>query len=126
MECEAVLSIIDSCGELDWSYFSSDALLDEILDMDDNDKREKVMLLYDAATEHIDFTEGIYSRAKELESFNIKSYDALHIASAEAAQADVVLTTDSKLINGAKRANTPIPVKNPMVWLSEVLYDRES
>ena len=126
MECEAVLSIIDNCGASDWSYFSSDILLDEILETSDNDKREKVMLLYHAATEHIGFTEDIFSRAKELEQFNIKSFDALHLASAEAAKADVLLTTDRRFINAAKRAGTHIPVLNPLVWLAEVLYDRES
>jgi len=126
MECEAILSIIDNCGESDWSYFSSDVLLDEILETVDNDKREKVMLLYHAATEHIGFTESILSRAKELEQFNIKSFDALHVACAESAKADVFLTTDRRLINAAKRAGTHVPVRNPLLWLAEVLYDRES
>jgi len=125
MECEAILSIIDICKAGDWSYFSSDVLLDEILEMTDNDRCEKVMLLYHAAMEHIGFTEAIFSRAKELEEFNIKSFDALHVASAEAAHADVLLTTDRRLINAAKRANTYIPVQNPLVWLVEVFYDRE-
>ena len=68
MECEAILSIIDNCGENDWSYISSDVLLDEILEIADNDKRENVMLLYHAAAEHIGFTEDIYMRARELDS----------------------------------------------------------
>ena len=126
MECEAIISIIDFCGAENWSYFSSDVLLDEILETPDMDKREKVLMLYRCASEHIDFTESIYSRAKELEQFNIKSYDALHLASAEAANADVLLTTDRKFINAAERADSSIPVKNPMVWLTEVLYDSES
>jgi len=126
MECEAILSIIDVCGTGDWSYFSSDVLLDEILETADNDKREKVMLLYNSATEHIKFTEKVFSRAKELERFGIKSFDALHLAGAEAANADVLLTTDRRFINAAKRADSRIPVKNPLVWLAEVLYDRES
>ena len=126
MECEAILSIIDNCGAGDWIYFSSDVLLDEILETPDNDRREKVMLLYHAAAEHIGFTEEIFMRAKELEQFNIKSFDALHVASAESAQADVLLTTDRKLISAAKRADTHIPVRNPLVWLAEVFYDRES
>ena len=49
MECEAILSIIDNCGTSNWSYFSSDVLLDEILEISDNDRREKVMLLYPAS-----------------------------------------------------------------------------
>jgi len=126
MECEAILSIIDNCDGADWFYFSSDVLLDEILEISDTGKREKVMLLYHAATEHIGFTEAIYTRAKELERFNIKSYDALHVASAETAKADIFLTTDRRLINAATRAGTHVPVKNPLMWLAEVLYDRES
>jgi len=125
MECEAILSIIDNCGTSDCIYFSSDVLLDEILEIADNDRREKVMLLYFGASEHINFSETIFLRAKELELFGIKSFDALHIASAETAQADVFLTTDRKLINAAKRVGTQIPVQNPLVWLTEVYYDRE-
>ena len=106
MECEAILSIIDNCGAGDWSYFSSDVLFDELLEIADSNRREKVMLLYYAAVEHIGFTESIFSRAKELELFNIKSFDALHVASAESAKADVLLTTDRKLINAAKRVGT--------------------
>ena len=84
------------------------------------------MLLYNASGEHINFSERIYKRAKELESYNIKSYDALHLASAEAANADVLLTTDKKFIRAARRANSIILVRNPFIWLAEVFYDRES
>jgi len=125
MECEAILSIIDSCGDGEWFFFSSDVLLDEIMETSNNVKREKVMLLYNAAGAHINFSEAIYTRALELERFSIKSYDALHIASAEAANADVFLTTDRRLINSAMKAKISIPVRNPLVWLTEVLYDRK-
>ena len=126
MECEAVLSIIDNCEAMGWTYYSSDVLLDEIFGITDTDKREKVMLLYNAAMAHIAFSESIFLRAKDLEKIGVKSYDALHIASAEAAKADVFLTTDRKLINTAKRANVSVPVNNPLVWLAEVFYDRKS
>ena len=126
MECEAVLSIIDICDTGQWSFFSSDVLLDEILGITNIDKQEKVMLLYNSASEHIGLTDRIVSRAKSLERFNIKSYDALHLASAKAGGADIFLTTDRKLINAAQIADIDIPVKNPLVWLTEVLYDRES
>ncbi len=125
MECEAVLSIIDNCEAMGWLYYSSDVLLDEILGISDADKREKVMLLYNAAAAHVSFSESIFIRAKDLEQNGVKSYDALHIASAEMAKADVFLTTDRKLINAAKRAGVNIPVCNPLVWLAEVFYDRK-
>ena len=126
MECEAVLSIIDICETGLWSFYSSDVLLDEILSMTNIYKREKVMLMYYSATMNIVLTDEIISRAKELERFNIKSYDALHLASAETSNADIFLTTDSKLIKAAQRADIDVVVKNPLLWLTEVLYDRES
>lgn len=126
MEAEAVLSIIDSCESGKWEYCSSDVLTDEILNMPNPDKREKVLLIYHSATVHIELTDAIISRAKELELYNIKSYDALHAASAEIGGADVLLTTDIKFINAARRANMQMSVINPLVWLAEVLYDTES
>ena len=126
MECEAILSIINICEIKHWSFYSSDVLFDEILSMTNVDKQEKVLLLYHSAAIHIALTDEIVSRAKDLERFNIKSYDALHLASAEAGNADIFLTTDSKLIKAAQRADIDLKVKNPLTWLTEVFYDRES
>ena len=57
--------------------------------------------------------------------FGIKPYDALHTASAEYGNADVFLTTDHRLISALNRAKVEIKVKNPLVWLMEVLHERE-
>ena len=122
MECEAILSIIDICETGHWSFYSSDVLLDEILCMINIDKREKVLLLYHSAAAHIALTDNIISRAKKLECFSIKSYDALHLASAEAGKVDIFLTTDSKLIKAAQKTDVDMAVKNPLIWLPEVLY----
>ena len=126
MEAEAVLSIIDNCDSSDWIFISSDVLLDEVLQISNQDKRDKVLMLYNAAGRHIDITDEIAYRAKELEQYNIKSYDALHLASAESIGADVLLTTDKSFINSTKRSGTKVAVKNPLKWLTEVLYDAES
>jgi predicted nucleic acid-binding protein len=126
LEAEAVLSIIDYCESGEWSFFGSDVLLDEIREMPNADRQEKVLLLYSSAASNIDLTDAIVSRAKELELFGIKLYDALHLASAEAGGAEILLTTDRGFIKAAKRSNSNVPAKNPLVWLAEVLYDSES
>jgi hypothetical protein len=126
MEAEAVLSIIDYCESGKWSFFGSDVLLDEIREMPNSDRQEKVLLLYTSATSNIDLTDAIVSRAKELELFGIKLYDALHLASAEAGGAKILLTTDRGFIKAAKRSNSNVPTQNPLVWLAEALYDSES
>jgi len=125
MEAEAILSIIDSCESGTWSHVSSDILLDEILQINNSLKREKVLILYHSANSHIELTDTIIKRAKEFEKYNIKSYDALHLASAEISGANVLLTTDKKFIRATKNLKLEIRVTNPLIWLSEVLYDTE-
>lgn len=123
MEAEAIISIIDRCENNVWELWSSDILLDEIDNTPDLARKQKVLLLFRVAKKHIDLSPGIILRAGELERSGIKPYDALHLASAEAGHVDVFLTTDRKLINAAKRTDITVNVVNPLIWLTEVLYN---
>ena len=124
LESEAVLTIIDHCEREIWDLCSSDVLYDEIDRMDDPVKKEKVLTLYNYATVDIELNDIIVSRADELmQSANIKPFDALHVASAEAGQADIFLTTDKRLLNASKRVQTSVRVTNPAIWIMEVLYN---
>lgn len=123
MEAEAVMSIIDRCEHGKWIFVSSDVLFDEIDSNPNLARKQKVLVLYQSAKAHIDFTAEIKARAKEFGRYNIKAYDALHLASAEAGEADIFLTTDRRLINAAGRSDVTVKVMNPLVWLTEVLYD---
>ena len=75
MECEAILTIIDICNTEQWMFFSSDILFNEIFAMTDLERREKVFLLYASANSHIDLSDEIILRAKELEHLGVKAYD---------------------------------------------------
>ena len=123
MEAEAVILIIDMCEKNGWELYTSDVLLDEINNIPNLFRKQKVLQLYHSATNHIELSGEILERGKDLERFHIRPYDALHLASAESVDVDVFLTTDRKLINLANRSNVRINVKNPLVWLTEVLYD---
>ena len=125
LESEAILAIINKCEVAEWEFFSSDILFDEISQMGNIDKQKKVLLLYQLATQHISLTDEIVVRAREFEKLNAKAYDSLHLASAESVGVDVFLTTDKKLIKSAKRSDTKMIVKNPLIWLTEVLYEHE-
>jgi len=124
LESEAILTIIDRCEKGYWDFSSSDVLFDEISRLADNVKKQKILLLCQSASLNIELTEEIIARAKELERFGVKSYDALHAASAEYGNADVFLTTDHRLINALNRAKVKIKIENPLVWLVEVLHER--
>lgn len=121
LESEAILTIIDRCESNKWDIIKSDILYDEILEMPNIIKRQKVLLLYSSASDYIKLNDNIVIRAKELMKYNIKPYDSLHLASAEYGNADVFLTTDKKLINLSKKSNINVRVENPNIWLMEVL-----
>ena len=89
----------------------------------DDDKRQKVSIISRLLQFHIDIDEDTERRAFELENMGFKSFDALHIACAEKGKADVLLTTDDKLLNSAfqKRDILKVRVENPVRWLMEVI-----
>jgi len=51
-----------------------------------------------------------------------KTYDALHIACAEKATADVLLSTDDRLLRKEKTSQHSLRIKidNPLTWLQKV------
>ncbi|MFK5949163.1 MAG: PIN domain-containing protein [Methylococcales bacterium] len=61
-------------------------------------------------------TETILRTAKQLLKFNIKSKDALHVASAIEGQADYFLTTDDKLLSGVNKSKM-ISSLNPVDYI---------
>lgn len=62
------------------------------------------------------------ARSEYLESFGFKHYDALHIACAESGEADVLLTTDDRMLRLAERyqSRLRVRVENPHTWLQEI------
>ena len=71
----------------------------------------------------VEIQEPELERAKELQKLGFQGYDALHIACAESAIADVLLTTDDRLLKLAKRFQKKlhITVVNPLIWLEAIV-----
>jgi predicted nucleic acid-binding protein len=57
-------------------------------------------------------------RAEKLMELSFKFHDALHLAFAEARDADVFLTTDDRLLRKAKKYQSilNLEVENPTIW----------
>ena len=123
-EREAILFIISNCEAGKCDIFQSDVLDNEIDRIVNPFKKQKVLNLYSSASLYIELNDAIISRAKEVQAaFNIKSFDALHLAGAEYGGADILLTTDKEFINKAQRPGIKIRVVNPVTWLTEVLFN---
>ena len=98
LESEAVLAILYRCQIGEWELVGSEAIDLEISRIPDEDRRLRVKMLYSVAKTKVRIDEEVEKRALDLEKLNFKAFDALHIACAEKAGADVMLTTDDKLL----------------------------
>lgn len=122
LESEAIILIISRLQSGDWVWLGSDAIDYEVSQTPDPERRRRVRVLATAIQHSIPFTQTEAIRAKELQSFGFKQWDALHLASAESGQANIFLTTDDKLLRLAQQveAHLKIRVENPLTWLTEV------
>ncbi len=73
------------------------------------------------AVKKIAIDDAIAVRAQNLVALGYGPFDALHLAAAESGGADVLLTTDDRLLKRAARklGNPRIPVRKPVSWIRE-------
>jgi len=102
-------------------WLSSAALEAETSNSPDPERRDAVQVLLLLATKTIPLDDHIIRRAKELEDFGYGAFDALHLSSAEAGAAEVLLTTDDRFLRRARRGigSPRVRVLNPVEWLRE-------
>lgn len=112
---------VDRCYQGEWRWLTSEALELEIARTPNFEKRLYLHKVLTFAHDRITIDNDVILRTKELLDLGFKSFDALHIASAERGKADLVLTTDDKLLKLAARHETKLQVTlaNPLTWLME-------
>lgn len=78
--------------------------------------------LFAESDDTITLSEEVFRRAAELVKLGFKAADALHVASAECMEADVLLTCDDRLIRLGRRNRKELRVAilDPVPWLGEV------
>lgn len=125
LESEAVLAIRERAEESAWTLLSSTALTFELSRIPDPQRRARTQKLLSAAHETVCVGPATSARAKILQgAYGLRAFDALHLACAEALQADVFLTTDDQLLRACRRQGAgelPFAVANPLTWLTEFL-----
>ena len=120
-EADAVEQILRylRAGTIEW--LSSTALEAETSNNPDPERKYQVQVLLLLATDTIPLDGQIIQRAKELEAVGYGAFDALHLSSAEAGTAGVLLTTDDRFLKRAARGvgSPRVRVLNPVEWLRE-------
>ena len=121
-ETEAVETIFDYffTGELHW--IASEVLAIEIANNPNLKVREVMKDRLNFAHETVLVGLEEEQRVAKLEVLGFKRFDALHIACAESGGADILLTTDDRMLRLAKRhdAQLRVRVENPHTWLQEI------
>jgi hypothetical protein len=121
LESEAVEIILCHIQNQEHNWIASDAVEYEAAVIPDLDRRNRVLDLVAYAHESVAPDEEDFNRARHLNDMGFKEMDSLHIACAEKAKCDVLLTTDDKMIRVYERHadDLQIQITNPLTWLNE-------
>ena len=120
-EAKAVLMILEGVSRGRWDSVHSEAVDLEAMAMKDWSRRMRVKRMARAGTTRVWIGDDIVRRGHAVESLGFSRFDALHVACAEAAGADMLLTTDDSMVRRAQRFRDRLPVRvdNPLTWLQE-------
>jgi len=125
LESEAVISILRHVDLGEWIWVSSAVVNHEIRRTADHERLQRLRSMICHASEFVSLDASVRDRATNIqESMGIKAYDALHVACAERANADVFLSTDDKLVRAAKRQEgvLTVPIENPLTWMEMTVF----
>jgi len=121
IESETIQEILLKCSQGFWTLLSSEVLLLEASNNKNEENKQKTLALINAySSEMLVLTDETVLRAKDFQQHGIKNFDSLHLATAEHAGVDVLLSVDDRFIKGAKRSDAKVRVINPTEWVREV------
>jgi predicted nucleic acid-binding protein len=111
IEAEAVVALLAAVedGTADWI---GSAYLEFEIDQDtDRERKDRVKSLLRLMRDRVDVSESVAGRARALERLGLRGLDALHVASAEAAAADLLVTTDRRMLRRGIRGAAELRVR---------------
>jgi predicted nucleic acid-binding protein len=121
IEAEAMLGMLGKCEAGEWSLVSSEVLWLEVSRTQQADRKAIVSAILSTAESVIPINDNIERRAKVFETRGFKAFDALHLATAEASQANYFCTCDDRLLNRAmEQQDLMVRVVSPLELANQV------
>jgi len=122
-ESEAVRFILKHIRKGDFIWIGSTVVDLELNRTPDQDRRSEMQMFTKSMVEKVTADLKETRRAEELELLGFGAMDALHLACAEKAKAEVLLTTDDKFLKKgiAHSGKLNVRIANPAIWLQEVV-----
>lgn len=117
-----MLTIIERLDLGEWTWVTSDLVELEVGRIADDELREELHQFAPSTGSAVAIGEAVRRRGREIEALGFHAADALHLACAEAGEADIFLTTDDQVLRRATRVSEQLHVRveNPLRWIAEV------
>jgi predicted nucleic acid-binding protein len=127
LETEAIIIILDKCTTGNWQLVTSNAIETEIANISNREKLKQIIEILSIATTRILVNKTIVARIFEFNKLGFSAYEAAHIASAEEAKADILLTTDDRLLKRYFRYTDILKVQlaKPLYWITNITEEGE-
>ena len=125
LEAEAVLAVVSEIERAHFQLLHSEVVDLEIANTPTLELRQRLQVLIPRQHRYVRCEQKVSARALELEQRGFVGLDALHLACAESAGADVFLTTDDRLLRLAARHTNFLRVRvaNPLAWMQDGFTD---
>ncbi len=121
LESEAILGILALCDAERIELLSSEALLFEIERNPNLTRQEYALAVLGKAAAFVVLEPDVEARARELHRLGFNPLDALHLAFAEAGQADFLCTCDDRFLKRARRVKgLKTKVVSPIELIGEI------
>ncbi|WP_203457676.1 PIN domain-containing protein [Gloeothece citriformis] len=122
LEGQTILDIFKRFYLNQWKLISSEVIEAELKRMTNLYKLNQIRELLKIAESKIILNDEIDQRSQEIENLGLTLFDSFHIACAEYARVDILLTTDDRLLRKAiKYSNlgSPVPVVISTAYLNK-------
>jgi predicted nucleic acid-binding protein len=111
IEAEAVVALLAAVEDGVAEWIGSEYLDFEIGQDTDRERRDRVRSLLGLVRMRVEVSDAVAGRARALERLGLRGLDALHVAAAEAGTADLLVTTDDRMLRRAGRATSDLRVR---------------
>lgn len=111
VEAEAMVALFAAIedGILEW--IGSEYLDFEVEQDPDAERVKRLRSVLALVRTRVPASEGVVQRARAIERVGLRGLDALHVASAEAGRAELLVTTDDRMMRRAARARVRLHVR---------------
>ena len=111
VEAEAVVALLAAIEDGIVEWIGSEYLDFEVEQDPDRERVKRVRSLLALVRRRIPASEAVARRARAIERVGLRGLDALHVASAEAGGAELLVTSDDRMIRRAARAGARLHVR---------------